>query len=527
MIQAQTQTAEYWGTQFSYTDSDIEQLYNHFLEVEKPQTIEQLTRALFEYRVAEEIKAIRRLAKGRLVYQPQNAYQVGDDLVFPALDFMQGNVAAVRKGFNPEEGDFNVISVKTKDKTREFASEYIGSHLLNIDNSKDVIELLELDPDALYEKYGTLVLDTLYDVLSEHPDFIELSSLWFVKSLMVDINVGHLHLSEAILEMSDGGPMEADDLLAHLDMDPGIDLSVQRFSLNYALLNDARFDEVAGEGRIAWFLHRLEPEDVLKTPARLRYLPSEIDRSLLSSQLVALERELDDEWSDISPSDSVQPAILALTYPHRWAGTLPLSSRLRPLFNIGRAPRQRIVFVDEATKDEFVGWVVPDGRYIFGLKAWYDENQIPVGGFLHLAVGEEAGKIMIGYDRRRPQREWVRLATVSDNRIQFELKRRSIGCGYDDLLIVGSDVVAAMDALWRRADANQRSVASLLTEIFPALAPLSPQESVHAKTLYSALNMLRRMPPGPIFVELVSNPAFQNVGDHYWLFDRSRGQESK
>ena len=42
MIQAQTQTAKYWGAQFSYTDADIEQLYNHFLEVEKPQTIEQL-----------------------------------------------------------------------------------------------------------------------------------------------------------------------------------------------------------------------------------------------------------------------------------------------------------------------------------------------------------------------------------------------------------------------------------------------------------------------------------------------------
>jgi hypothetical protein len=114
------------------------------------------------------------------------------------------------------------------------------------------------------------------------------------------------------------------------------------------------------------------------------------------------------------------------------------------------------------------------------------------------------------------------LATVTDNRIQFELKRRSIGCGYDDLLIVGSDVVAAIDALWRRAESRERTVASLLIELFPALAPLTPQETVHAKTLYSAMNMLRRMPPGPIFAELVSNPAFQNVGDHYWIYDPSR-----
>ena len=203
---------------------------------------------------------------------------------------------------------------------------------------------------------------------------------------MVDINIGHLHLSEAILEMNEGGPMVADDLLAHLDMDPAVDIGVQRFSLNYALLHDDRFDDVAGEGRVAWFLRRLEPEDVLTTPARLRYTPSETERSLLSPQLKALEQELDDEWSDIVSPDSVQPAILALTYPHRWAGTLPLSSRLRPLFNLGRAPRQRIVFVDEETNDPFVGWVVPQGRYIYGLKNWYEENKLPVGGFLHLGT---------------------------------------------------------------------------------------------------------------------------------------------
>ena len=181
MIQAQTQTAEYWGVQFSITDSDIEQLYNRFLEVEKPQTIEQLTRVLFKHRVAEEIKSIRRLTKGRLVYKPQNAYEVGDELVFPALDFLQGSVSAVRKGFNPEEGSFNVIAVEIKKKTREFASEYDAPHPLNVDNGRDVIDLLELDADALYQQFGPLVVDTLYDVLSEHPDFIELSSLWFVE----------------------------------------------------------------------------------------------------------------------------------------------------------------------------------------------------------------------------------------------------------------------------------------------------------------------------------------------------------
>jgi hypothetical protein len=38
--------------------------------------------------------------------------------------------------------------------------------------------------------------------------------------------------------------------------------------------------------------------------------------------------------------------------------------------------------------------------------------------------------------------------------------------------------------------------------------------------------MLKRLPPAPIFAELVRHPAFQPVGDHYWRFDSSRWQGS-
>jgi hypothetical protein len=223
----------------------------------------------------------------------------------------------------------------------------------------------------------------------------------------------------------------------------------------------------------------------------------------------------------------LQPAILALTFPHRWAGTLPLSSRLRPLFAIGKARCQRVILFDEESQEEIVAWVVPEGRYITGLADWYAAREMAVGSFIHVSPTSDPDVLTLGYEGRRPQSEWVRLASAVDNRIQFELKRRAIGSGYDDLLIVGTDVVAAIDALWRRADANNRSITSLLIELFPTLSALTPQNTVHAKTLYSALNMLRRTPPGPIFAELVQNPAFQTVGDHYWVFDETRGRGSK
>ncbi len=522
MIQAQTQTPEYWGLTFTVKNSDIECINNHFLETERPQTAGELARVVIAHRVQEEIRNIQRLLSGRIVYQPKRKYETGEELVFPVLQFAHGQVKSVRTGHNPQYGQFRVIGVEINGKLREFAAELQADHVLNADQTTAIAHKLDVDLEQLYQLYSHEVEKKLVKKLESVPEFVRLGQQWFITSLMIDINIGHLHLAEAILEINDGGPLLPDEMLPHLDLDPGVDVSVQRFSLNNAMLHDGRFDEIAPVGSVSWFLRRMEPDSVRETPERLQFTPVSYDRALLSPQLLSLERELDDEWSELEPVGTPEPTVLSLTYPHRRSGTLPLSSRTRPLFPISRSPRHQVIFVDEGSGAEMTGWVVQDGRYVYGLKTWYEENGIAVGGYIYLKPAAESGKVIINFDRRRPQREWVRLATVADNQIKFELMRRSIGCGYDDLLIVGTDVTAAVDALSKRIESQQRSLSSLLAEVFPQLASLNPQNTVHAKTLYSAANMLRRVSPGPIFAELVRHPAFQSVGDHYWRFDSSR-----
>lgn len=527
LSQPRTKSPEYWGPQFKLTQADIEHIYNHFLEVERPQTAEQIARQVITFRVKEEARAVARQLKGHKIYRPKESYEVGESLVFPSLKFANGKVVSQRTGYNPQYGSFNVIAVELNGKTREFAADLQIDHPLNDLDVESLAQVEESDIEEIVEAFGHLVVDHLHQALTEHENFVRLADEWFVKGLMAEVNIGHLHLAEAVLEINEGGPLPPEEILPHLDMDPALDLSVQRFSLNYALLHDDRFDEVAPPGQVAWYLRRLEPNEVQEVPERLRYKPIPYDRALLNSQLLLLERELDDEWSEFEVATSPQPVVFTLSYPHRWAGTIPLSSRIRPLFPTGTSPRQLVEFIDDETNETFQGWVVKEHRYIFGLKEWYETNGIPIGGFVHLKPGPKPGTVYIGYDRRRPQREWVRLASVQDNRIKFELKRRSVGCGFDDLLIVGTDVVAAIDALWRRAENNQRSVVSLMAELFPELANLTPQNTVHAKTLYSAINMMRRIPPGPLFAELVRHPAFQPVGDHYWKFDAAQWQSGR
>lgn len=519
MIQPRTQRAEYWGSEFTLTEADVDHLYNHFLEMERPQTIAQITRQVITYRVKEEASHIEKQLADRTIYQPQNSYEVGDKLVFPALQFAHGEVADARSGYNPQYGKFNVIQVEINGQAREFAADLAAEHPLNANIIDALVSVDEDVIESLVANFGSVVANTISTSLEEHKNFVRLGREWFVKALMAEVNIGHLHLTEAVLEINGGGPLTPTEILPHLDMDSALDQSVLRFSLNYKLLQDDRFDEVAPAGEVAWYLKRLEPDGVQSTPERLQYQPIPFDNALLNTQLQLLIRELDDEWSDLPIETGPQPVVFTLMYPHRWAGTVPLSSRIRPLFPDSISPRQLVEFIDDETGDRIPGWVVQNGRYIFGLKEWYDKHSLPVGGFVHLKPGPEPGVVYIGYDRRRPQREWVRLASVENNKLRFELERRSVGCGFDDQMIVGTDVVAAVDALFRRAENNQRGIASLLIELFGQLAALTPQNTVHAKTLYSAINLLRRIPPGPIFAELVRNSIFQSVGDHYWRYE--------
>lgn len=519
MNQTQIQTAEYWESGFSLSDSDLEQIYNYFLENEQPQTAAELASLIIGSRVREQASQVRRLMADSTVYQPQLSYQVGEEVVFPALKLARGKVSAVRPGFNPEYGEFNVITVNIKGRAREFVADFKPDHALNGSNGAALTEQMAGDAEAIRVAYGATVAAKIDESLAQREDFVSIGDQWFVKSLMSDVNIGHLHLTEAILEVSDGGPLTTAEILPQLELDPGVDAQVQEFSLTYHLMRDGRFDQVSPAGPATWFLRRMEPEGVQATPERLVYQPIHFDRDLLTPQQAALEQELDDEWSDLPDAEPAYPVVLSLSYPHRWAGTLPLNARTRTLFNPERSPRQRVTLIDDQTNEPIVCWIVAEGRYVFGLSNWYKDNGIPVSGYLHLQPGPEPGTVLLGYDRRRPQREWVRLAAVKDNRLQFELMRRSIPCGYDDLLIVGTDVVTAVDTHARRAASMGTGVAGLLTEVFPSLAALTPQNSVHAKTLYSAVNMLRRVPPGPVFAELVRNPAFTAVGDHYWQYE--------
>lgn len=524
MFRRRTQSAAYWQEEYTVTEQDLEYLYGLFLEDERPRTTQELALEVIRYRCQQEEALIQReLAKGTL-FQPKLSYAVGEQVVFPMLDYAVGTVVSVREGHNPAYEPFKVIRVRFPERgeEREFAAEFPHPHPLNLEEGQKIVSEDLASPEEIYTWYGKSVERQLQQRLAESPDFVRFGEQWFLQGLLAEIHVGHLNIAEAMLDIS-AKPLPPEEILPELDLPPDMSQEVQIFSLNYALSQDGRFDDVGAGDQVLWYLYRLEPPEVVHPPRRLLYTPIPYDRSWLNEELLQLEREIDDEFSEwiaAPPPPDTAGVTITLTYPHRRVGTLPLTSRTRFLFPAGgNHQRTRITLIDGRTGEPMEGWVVYEHRYVFGLEQWYEENKIPSGAFIKLERAADPLTVIVDYLPRRLKREWVRVARVVDGQLLFEMRRKAIRCEYDELMIIGEDDTASVDTLWIETEEAQRSLYEILLEVFPELAKLSPQGTVHAKTLYNAVNVVRRCPPGPIFAEMASRPCFIPVGGGYWAYN--------
>lgn len=528
MIPRQTQTAHYWDDSFGIEDADLEHLYNLLLEDETPLTSDELVRALIRRRVEQEKRALeRQLYRGSTAYTPKDKYTVGQELTFPQLQFANGKVVAVRPGNNPAHGDFDVITVEFDGAPARHFAARLPDHKLNTSNGA-----LEeggtplLSADDLAAEYGRRVRPKLEARLKAKDDIVRIAGRWFPKPLLADINEGHLNLAEAVLDMAGGGPLPTHELLPHLDLPKTINEKLTIFSLDYAMQEDPRFDEVGPAGKVLWYLHRVEPPEVKETPSWLVFNQQPVPVEL-PAELHQMDIDLHDEFgSELPRLEPVEEVTLSLTFPHLRAGTLPLSQTLAKLFPTAyESPRIRFTLVDGHTGDKLPGWVVRQGRYVFGLRKWYEKYEMIAGGWVTIRSGQAPGEVIIEIARRRPAREWVRAASVSSNRVTFSMQKQAVAVEYDEQMVVAVDAPAELDSLWQRTEYRQAPLAQIVVDTFRELAKLTPQSAVNARSLYSAVNVVRRVPPAHIFAELVARPYFSHVGDAYWRFDESKYNE--
>jgi hypothetical protein len=518
VIQRKTQTPEYW-LDLNLGPGDLEFLHTTLLDAGKPLSTSELAELLVGERCRREEAQLRsELARGT-IYQPAKTFAVSDKVVFPTLDFRLGEVVELRPGENPEYGDFDVITVDfgPDRRRRSYAARLAAPHKLN-QAVPDLAASANLAPPAeLLKGIAAAVPEALAQSLAQRAEFARFEDRWLSRDLLADIHVGHLNIAEAIIEMR-GAAVETGELAKEMDLPIEVQPEVALFSLQSVLAADGRFDQVgSGEAR-KWFLLRLEPAEALGMPEPLHCDPIPFDRGVLPPTLQQLEWELDDEWSDFGPGASAirtatPSATILLAYPHMVAGTLPLNRHSRPFFPAGLGDRTMFTLIDGRWGQRFPAWAVQGGRYVAGLRAWYEKHKLPAGAYISLERRDGSDEILIDFRPKRMRREWTRWAHAVDGRLDIQLRKQEVACEYDELMIIGDDQPAEMARLRTSPAYRNMPLAELVHEVFVDLAGLSQQGAVNARTVYSALNVVRRCPPGPVLQCLATDLRYQAVGD--------------
>ena len=276
---------DYWKS-LEINPSDIEFLYAFLLEKETPLMSSDLAQALIKERIRLEKAALQKKQdQNGEIYLPKLVFNPGDKIQFPALNWLSGVVKETHTGNNPEYPMLQVMTVDLENgQTRQFASN-LEEHALN-EVSAIADNLDDEGEQELIKKFGGEITKILEEKLVEKKDIIRIGDKWFPKSLLIDFNVGHLNLAEAVLDMHDGGPLSVDALLEQIDVQSDDPEELIHFSFNYALQEDPRFDEVGPSGVLQWFLNRLEPQPVREKPLQLLFTPIEYDLSLLDKDML-------------------------------------------------------------------------------------------------------------------------------------------------------------------------------------------------------------------------------------------------
>ncbi len=519
---------DYW-TEFALSRSDVDYVSNYLFEKENPLTEQEIVPLLVAERIRIEREALLSKNQGSSsIYIPQGQYQPGDQLAFPALGWQKGRVTSVRLGVNPSMGEFDVIEVEFESGgSRSFAAR-LADHALN--NPQDaILEDESLDPEQVIASHGAILEAGVSRGLRADDNLVQTAGRWFPRALLMDIGVGHLNLAEAVLDEASGSPLSTPALLEQVALPGHEKQKLVEFSMNFALQEDGRFDEVGPAGEVLWCLKRLEPSDVQQIPLPLRYMDIPYDRSILSRDMLGLEASIDDELgAGEIPSPEGNELTICLTYPHWRSGTLPISSRTRKLFPTAyESERVRFTLVDARTKEEIPAWVVRQHGYVAGLKNFFQKNGLIPGTLVTLRRSQKPGQVIIEAHTHRPQREWVRTVLVgSDGGIVFATLKQNMSAEFNERMVIAVPDIAGVDGACDQVTKQRVPFEKLVDHMMQELTKLNVQGHVHAQELYSAINILRRCPPGPLMAYLSRSPLYKHVGDlHFRIADSEADHE--
>ena len=231
---------------------------------------------------------------------------------------------------------------------------------------------------------------------------------------------------------------------------------------------------------------------------------------------------MDDEQAfdetDFDEAKRANRASVVLTYPHWRTGSLPITPSTFQVFPSAlETSHVRIVFKDEQTGVRIPAWVVRQGKYVIGLKDWYEDQNLIPGSIVEIGATSEADVITIKPEKKRSNKEWIKTVLVgADGGIVFALLRQSISAGFNERMAIAIPDVAGLDEVWKQREGKNINLKTDLIRMMNELSKLNNQRHVHFMDLYAAMNVIRRTPPQNLLQLLGEGAEFAHVGDFYF-----------
>jgi hypothetical protein len=536
-------TEEYWRS-FALTAEELDYLHQLIFDAGIPQTEAFLAYDLVERRCEQEEAYVEEEAVEVLPYDPRQEYRIGQEIVVKdyrkqEIIYLHGTITGKRDLWMSSLGQCQAIRVRVGEGRETTSKEYVACAKRGFDDWKPIpVEQVVgkdwglgrrnkyIAPGEVFEQFQGYVLRQLASQLGADTRFIGFGHEWFVPELLASVSEDELAAAAKRIEQADA-PLPLHRLTPVPEMPQQNKEFVQQFSWNDALCRDPRFDNVGTADTPLWFLRALEPPEAVEKPPRLAIpaVPYTREYQVVHRELKDMERTIDDEGSEEEAPPPVTigrvPSVeFVLNFAHRVTGTVPLTSRIQRAFPQGDGPRTRITFIDGRSGERMPGWVMQEDRYAWGLREWYEENLIWAGAYIRLETTENPLEMIVDYiPLSQPREEQVRVPYVVEGRLTFEWQTRTIPYKYDPLMLIAETRFEDVEALWLEAEKVGKPIFEVTCDVFPELAHLHSQGHVHARTLYSAVNLVRRCAPGTVFGTLSARPCFDSVGDGYWAYD--------
>jgi len=512
----------YWAN-LEITASDLQQLANFLFEKEEPLNLDGLLQVLIDYRLKErEAERKSKLEAAGELYVPGNAYEVGARIRFPEYDWKQATVISNRPGENVALGGFTVTEVEFDDGSLRSVATNLPEHALNAKNYKHQDDVAE-EPSEIQNLYASALRTKLRKALEKQSELIRIADTWFPKSLLIDISKGYLNLAEAILDSHEGGPLGIEVLMKEMELNAEPqNKKLLEFSLNYALQEDSRFDEVGTTGEISWFLKRLEPAFVQEPPVYIRSTSVVPLADHLDEETFKLLYDLDDELSfsndEINEVDRVDSATFTLTYPHWRSGSIPVTPNTnRVLPSALESENIKISFIDKQTQQQISAWVVRSHNYVVGLSDWFEQQNLIPGSNIEITATKHPGTMLISTEKKRSNKEWIKTVLIgADGGLVFALLRQPIYAGFNERMAIAIPDRDGLDKIWQDRQGRNIQIKSDVFRMMNELSKLNSQRHVHFIDLYAAINVIRRTPPMELLTVLATTPEIIHVGDHYY-----------